>query len=395
LIYKFFKWSYNPFTGDVIKPSINWYKKTFIYNKLKLEKDPVKFRELAGKLLNENVFAQEKAVEKIIDIISGYIDVWKVSDDTGELCTSACVITCIGDSGTGKTLTARWLSRLLFDEDMQPFQYVTSTSVEAPAVPLNVPKVTVNFNQFGTKQNDDSDSSNKTKELSPADKLFNEKSELVHQLSKNNKIIVVIDEIDKIHKNDPQDTILERLRDAKDTGKLRVRLSNEEYMDIDVSRTVFICISNEFRECWGLPKEDLTPEEAAARTIVVRDRSLVNRFYVVEFKNFKKYDYMGVLPLLLAPIRESYARIYNMDIKFSKDFFEAVGQAAEDKNKGIRGLNDFVMLIRGVLVRCRSENKISENRNPKEAKERAMHEVIVKYNKSKDIFSVKAQKNKS
>jgi ATP-dependent Clp protease ATP-binding subunit ClpA len=273
---------------------------------------------------------------------------------------------------------------------MQPWQFITATSVKAPPAPSNAPQVNISFNSF-TMQRQNNDPTAKSEELSPADQLFNENSEIVRQLRKNNKVIIVIDEIDKIHKNDPNDTILERLRDAKDTGKLRVRSSKSGHIDVDVSRTVFICVSNELRECWGLPKQELTPAEATARTTVERDKSLVNRFDVVEFQNFKKDDYVVILTPLMKQIKQSYMQTYNMDIEFQENFAVSVGQAAENRNKGVRGLNDFLIELRGKLVDCRSKNKISQNNSPEDAKKKPVQKIIVKYDNAKDIFSVETK----
>ncbi len=317
-----------------------------IYNRLTLEQDPVKLRELLSKYLKANIMCQDRAIDRIVEIISGMADLWRESDRTGKGGDCACTMVFMGDSGIGKTLAARCLSLALFHKDMQPWQFVTSTAITSSQ----------------TSQSSSKNASDTTDVLSPADQLFNVNSEIVRQLTLNNRVVIVLDEVDKMHKSDPDDTIVERLRDARDTGKLLVR-NGVNYFYIDVSRTVFILITNETRECWGLPPVELTPEEAASRTKIERDKSLVNRFYPIEFGRFTSEGYQTVLRPQLEELVEEYRDNYNININITDELVESIGDAAERCNKGVRGVNDYLIALRGKLVDYRSKHKVSLTEN--------------------------------
>ena len=361
---------------ELLKSSVIQAYNRFIYNRLTLERDPVKLKELMSEYLKTSVFRQNAAMDRIVEIMSGMAEIWEQSDKTKIPATSACTMTFMGDSGVGKTYAARMLSKALFHRDMQPWQFITSTSVTASSTP-------------GQSKNTTADKSNETakkseEQLTPADQLFNENSELVRQLNLNNRVIVVLDEIDKMHKYDRNDTVLERLRDARDTGKLLIR-KGVNYDYIDVSRTVFICITNELRECWGLPKANLTENQAASRTFIGRDRSLTNRFDIVEFDYFKSDDYAFILWPQLNELKEYYLTNFNIDLKISDELVKSVADAAEAKNKGVRGVNDYLVLLRGKLVDWHSKHKQSTKKDEPKKEPRKLD---AKYNGKTGTFEI-------
>ena len=341
--------------------TVNAAYKRFIYNRKKIGNDSIKLRKLLSEFLNETVLKQENAIDQIIDTITGMTSLWNQHDRNGTECTCACTMTFMGDSGVGKTWAARMISKAIFGQDMQPWQFVTSTSITNTTATVNGQK------------------------LSPADQIFNTNSELVRQLTRNPRVVIVFDEIDKMHKWDPDDSVLERLRDARDTGKLLVKDGVNQYY-IDVSRTVFICITNELRECWGLPKnENLSPQHAAARTYVKRDQSLVNRFEVVEFKDFDKEDYKFFLTPFLEEVKKEFLDIFNLDLIYSDEFIDSIATASESKNKGVRGVNDYMILLRGSLIKFIEKNQESLTTNNKKDPAK---QVNISYDIAKNEFNI-------
>ena len=305
-----------PFCQDVIRPIYRKIKDRFDYNSSKIDSDPVTFNRNASAYLNRFVFAQPKAINKIVNLLSGYIDLWNQGTSKNMANIGACGIVLLGDSGTGKTYTAQLLSIYLFGKSMEPWQFITESSI--PDLDFNPEKPNVNF--YFTKEKS---AFPQDKKLSPADRLFNTQSSLYRQLKNNRKVIIYLDEADKIHKKDPEDTILERLRDAKDTGTLKFYdVNSDDHINVNVQGTCFMISSNEYPQCWGLPERQLNSAQKAARTLVQRDKSLVNRFDVVEYENFKTSDLNMVLRKLISAIQFDFQKNYKIFLKFSDDFFE-------------------------------------------------------------------------
>lgn len=377
-LYKLGKWCWEPFMNDYLIPLKRWCLNTFVYNRKKLSSNPVEFNQKATRYLKKHVFAQSDAIDKIVNILSGYIDLWNQGTSNNMSNVGACGMVLIGDSGTGKTYTAQLLSLFLFGKSMESWQFITPSSIPDLHSDPQKPNINVYFNSFGQKQSNDDTPKEKP---SPADCLFNTKSPLFRQLCNNRHVIIFLDEADKIHQKDPNDTILERLRNAKDTGILKFYENDNEYVNINVQGTCFIISSNEYSQCWGLPERNLTPAQKAARTTVQRDKSLVNRFDVIEYNNFTNEDYNLVLHKLVPAITKDFIKNYRVKLNFPDEFFKQVSKEAEIKNKGIRGLNDYLVLLRGCVIKYCSQNNITKD-NPNTVS------LTVEYNNKNDTFSL-------
>ena len=360
-------WQYG--LGPVVKPAFDFANENVIkpyrgVDNRAVEKDPMKVRERIYDALKKGIQGQDEAIEKVVSVISGYVDAWDESDRLGIPFNHACCICLLGDSGVGKTETARILSKVLYGKDMEPWQYITTASIPTepptPQLTTNV-DVKIGSDMFG---GEDSNKDNAMKrEYTPADRLFHSDSLLVRNLKFNNRRIIVIDEIDKIHQNsDPKDTILEKLRDARDTGVLRVTKADGSIENIDVSRVIFILNSNEFAYCMGVGNEkDRQKVDQTNRTVVERDPTLVRRFDVVEYKDMTVERYCEILDTLIKDLMKNYKEVRNIELDISSESMRKVCKYCKDNRKGVRGLLDSLSILRGVLVTFRDDNNLIKN----------------------------------
>lgn len=360
---KSWEWGYAP----IFKPIFDFINENVIkpyrgIDNKAVEKDPMKVRKRIYDALKKGIQGQDEAIEKVVSVISGYVDAWDESDRLRIPYNHACCICLVGDSGVGKTETARILSKVLYGKDMEPWQYITTASI--PTEPPK-PQLTTNVDiKIGSSMFDGDNKDNAMKrEYTPADRLFNSNSSLVRNLKFNNRRIIVIDEIDKIHKNsDPQDTILERLRDARDTGILRVVKDDGSIENVDVSRTIFISLSNEFADCMGVgKKEDRKKVNQTNRTVVERDPTLVRRFSVAEYKDMTVERLYEILDVYIKELVEKYRKVRNIELDISDENMRKVCEWCKNGCKGVRGLLDSLSILRGVLVTFRSENGLIKN----------------------------------
>lgn len=361
-------WEYG--CGPVVKPVFDLVNENIIkpyrgIDNKAVEKDPMKVRKRIYDALKKGIQGQDEAIKKVVGVISGYVDAWDESDRLGIPYNRACCMCLVGDSGVGKTETARILSKVLYGKDMEPWQYITTASIPTeppkPQLTTNV-DVRIGSSMFGGEGSGNKDNAMKRK-YTPADRLFRSDSLLVRNLKFNNRRIIVIDEIDKIHNNsDPQDTILERLRDARDTGVLRVVKDNGDIENVDVSRTIFITLSNEFADCMGVGnEEDRQKVDQTNRTVVERDPTLVRRFDVVEYKDMTVERYYEILDVYIKDLMENYIKTRNIELDISGENMRKVCEYCKNNSKGVRGLLDSIAILRGALVKFRDENNLINN----------------------------------
>ncbi|GMB10310.1 MAG: hypothetical protein NkDv07_0111 [Candidatus Improbicoccus devescovinae] len=321
--------------GSGIKTGATYLHSKLIYNRKKIEQDPEKMYTMLSEAFKDQLIGQERAGSEIARAITGWLSQKKVDPKK----VGSCLITLLGNTGIGKTHICKLISQLIFGEEMQSWQFIVSSSVKLPT-------------------GNDS--------LIPADQLLNINSELIRQLKLNNNVAIVLDEIDKIAKNDPQNTVLERLRDARDSGKLMVR-NGVNYESIDVSNTIFLLTSNELPKCWGLPDRGPKPN-LTARTDVTRDVSLVNRFTVIELNDIDTDSFSQILTGEFEKFKANKKATDNLTITIGEDIIKKTSNLCVEKNKGIRGAIDYVQKLQGSYVEfianCKNQgNPIPTNIN--------------------------------
>lgn len=323
------------------------------------------------------IVGQESAKFEITNCLLGYLE--SLNDKTNR---GSCCITLLGPPCYGKSLFVNTISKVLTGSPLQDWQIIDGMSIKTIANTNVVhKKASADFliTDFGTKVFNRKEMDCENEILSPADQVFHENSDLIRNLKRSGERIIFIKRIDQIHKFDPKDTILERLRDAKDTGILRVKKSDGSAENIDVSKTIFLLTSCEQPYCWGVGNKD-SSKKCDDRVEIERDMSLVKRFSVVELDQFSREDFETFLKIGLEKIKASYMILHNINISFGDNLLNKILNSYE--NITLRKIEIKLMQLRDCLLNFRVDNDMTDDSG------REVLNLSVDYDEKNDKFLV-------
>ena len=340
--------------------------------------DAVPANRSLKKCFDKYIVGQKSAKFKLANCLSGYLE--SLNDKTNK---GSCCITLLGPPCSGKSLFVSLISMALTGSPLQDWQVIDGMNIKTIADTNVVRKKASAYfiqDQLGiVRVHNRKEMDYENEVLSPADQVFHENSDLIRNLKRSSERIIFIKGIDKIHKFDPKDTILERLRDARDTGILRVKKSDGSAENIDVSKTIFLLTSCEQPYCWGVGNKE-SSKKYDDRTEIERDMSLVKRFFVVELDKFSREDFETFLKIGFEKIRFSYMMLHNINISFDDDLLNKILDSYEDLT--LKKIEMKLMQLRDCLLNFRVDNDITDDSG------REVLNLSVDYDKKNDKFLV-------
>jgi DNA polymerase III delta prime subunit len=292
--------------------------------------DPEAGRQRLEKAFAEEIIGQEDAKREIRGLFSRVTMDRAAAKHTGNK-PRAHIVVFNGASGVGKTLTAMYLANSL--SNCEPF-VISAAEVDVAGSKKNL--VESVFGNISRMSNLDT---NNMKDISLSDYL--EKC--------CGKGVVIINEYDKmVKKGDVQNHPLdEYLRVIYDEGKINI---NGRLMDF--SGTTIILTTNETAGSLSgqvvadsLTKKLVDPtigdDNTGSRTIVMHDKSFLNRLTVMNFSNLTAAQYAQIAKNELAPWLEFFKtdECNNVHVEIGDEVYESIGKYTERINEGARPID--------------------------------------------------------
>jgi ATP-dependent Clp protease ATP-binding subunit ClpA len=216
--------------------------------------------------------------------------------------------------------------------DMDPSQFITNQSIQAG-----------------------------TGNITPAELLLSEDSQLVIDLKRNPNRILFFDEIDKYKDKDPNNTILETFGRGKDSGTLPVRKKDGTVEYLDISGTICFFTTNQLMSCWGGYDNEESLKDPT-RTKWSIDTSLTRRFYPIEFKKFNEESYEKLLCPLIDLFVKECNKNYKINCILDKNFIPKLAKECVLTDRGARGCNDLIVEICGSLVEYKMQTELKDKK---------------------------------
>jgi ATP-dependent Clp protease ATP-binding subunit ClpA len=305
----------------------------------KMQNNPEKIIEI----LNDNlrvIVGQKEAKEAMIQKIASFQEEKKRARISGKKPATNCVLCLYGNSGVGKSESANIIAKSL-------------CGTSEPIV-INPSMIKIDNNKSPIEQ-----IFGKIETVGTKGEKLTKTSPLAAQIMTNPNTVLLIEEIDKMRNFDPHATIDEFLRQILDRGYAII-----DDQKLDFSNTVIIMTTNESKESLtnGVAlgrqenKVDLS-DKTAARTLVKRDQSLLNRFTLIELLPLTDEDYRTIITTKFNEFIKYCNDEYKIKLTITPATIEEIAKQCTTKIKGARSVNEYLEQLCAELINFKLKNK--------------------------------------
>ncbi|MDQ5983372.1 MAG: hypothetical protein RUMPE_00383 [Eubacteriales bacterium SKADARSKE-1] len=256
---------------------------------------------------------QEKAKKQIRSMILNIITKknHKLSSDKN----GATVIYMVGPSGVGKSYSSEILTKILTGSNSKPY-IIEASDIDKQSKASPVEQL------FGMR----------TLRVGPWETY--EKSPLINQIKSTPKMVVLINEYDKMHSPEMD----EKLRTIMDQGYIKV---NGE--TIDCSGVTFIITSNESSGSVNNGNQDTenVDDGTGSRTFIKHDKAFLNRIHLIEFENLSTQEYQEIAETPCKELAMRFLQEYKILIDLRK-VPQVIAERTSKLNKGARPIYNFI-----------------------------------------------------
>ncbi len=307
----------------------DWYNQKEEKERLEIK---VNSENVIAKLDEEfkKVKGQERAKQQLKDIIVSILDKREQASYGNKVDKGATLIMLKGASGTGKSMLLKCLENVLMGEGNKAY------CIDSSTIDSSDPKSALDqlFSPVDMSYYYGSYESNSRKQ----------KPSLVKHLETNSNTLLKVEEYDKWGTKQTD----EMFRTMHDSGEIHSRGQK-----IDVSNLIVVMTSNEGPQ-----------DSTGSRTSVVRDKSLMNRFTVIEFDNLSEEDYKEIAEAQLENLGSYHKARRNINIHYI-NVAENIAKYALKVNRGARIIEqEVISSLRTKIIKEIMKNEVAASIDP-------------------------------